>query len=99
MSEDKIEELTRKIESATRAIPKVFALVRALLVGSFVMGAWVAAIEVRQQSGKDVIETVRKAVESNELRIRGSEQRAVAVDEKLSAIKETVQRIDRKIDP
>ena len=95
--EGKLLELTEKLDAATRAIPKLFGLVKWLIIGAFAIGGYAATIDFRQsQLEEDVVEN-KEGRAANELRIRSIETRAATVDAKLEAIKETVIRIDRKM--
>jgi hypothetical protein len=94
-----IDELAARLESSTQAIPKILGWLKILLLSIFVCGAWVAGIEFRQSQIEHNLEEMKKISDFNEIRLRGIETGAAATAAKLDAIKETVVRIDRKLNP
>ena len=96
---EQIDDLAARLESSTRAIPKILGWLKALLFSMFACGAWVAGIEFRQGQTERRLEEMRAQDAVNELRLRSIETGAATTAAKLDAIKETVVRIDRKLDP
>lgn len=98
MSEDQFSALSAKLDATVKSIPRVLAIAKFMMLACFAVGAWVAVVDYRQGHAEEVLRDLKGSTESAELRLRNIENRSASNEAKLDAIKETVQRIDRKID-
>lgn len=98
MSDDQYQALAEKLEATARNVPKVLKVLWIVLVGAFAIGSWVAVVDFRQKRTENDIQEIRTSAINADDRLRSIESRSATSEAKIDSIKETVSRIDRKMD-
>ena len=98
-----MESVTREqlqdFESKLKILDLVVKLGWALLVGAFMLGTWVAAIQIAINRQKESLKDVREAIGATNTTVRSLEIKDSADTQLLRSIVEKLDKIDNKLNP
>jgi hypothetical protein len=98
-----MEPVTREqlqdFESKLKILDLVVKLGWALLVGAFLLGTWVAAIQIAINRQTESLRDVREAIGATNTTVRSLEIKDSADTQLLRSIVEKLDKIDNKLNP
>jgi len=98
-----MESVTREqlqdLESKLKILDLVVKLGWALLVGAFLLGTWVAAIQIAINRQTESLRDVREAIGATNTTVRSLEIKDSADTQLLRSIVEKLDKIDNKLNP
>jgi len=98
-----MESVTREqlqdFESKLKILDLVVKLGWALLVGAFLLGTWVAAIQIAINRQNESLKDVREAIGATNTTVRSLEIKDSADTQLLRSIVEKLDKIDNKLNP
>jgi hypothetical protein len=98
-----MESVTREqlqdFESKLKILDLVVKLGWALLVGAFMLGTWVAAIQIAINRQTESLRDVKDAIGATNTTVRSLEIKDSADTQLLRSIVEKLDRIDKKLNP
>jgi hypothetical protein len=98
-----MESVTREqfqdFESKLKILDLVVKLGWALLVGAFLLGTWVAAIQIAINRQTESLRDVREAIGATNTTVRSLEIKDSADTQLLRSIVEKLDKIDNKLNP
>jgi hypothetical protein len=98
-----MEPVTREqlqdFESKLKILDLVVKLGWALLVGAFMLGTWVAAIQIAINRQTESLRDVREAIGATNTTVRSLEIKDSADTQLLRSIVEKLDKIDNKLNP
>ena len=98
-----MESVTREqlqdFESKLKILDLVVKLGWALLVGAFMLGTWVAAIQIAINRQTESLRDVREAIGATNTTVRSLEIKDSADTQLLRSIVEKLDKIDNKLNP
>ena len=98
-----MESVTRvqlqDLESKLKILDLVVKLGWALLVGAFLLGTWVAAIQIAINRQTESLRDVREAIGATNTTVRSLEIKDSADTQLLRSIVEKLDKIDNKLNP
>jgi hypothetical protein len=98
-----MESVTREqlqdFESKLKILDLVVKLGWALLVGAFMLGTWVAAIQIAINRQNESLRDVKEAIGATNTTVRSLEIKDSADTQLLRSIVEKLDKIDNKLNP
>jgi hypothetical protein len=92
-------EQLQDLESKLKILDLVVKLGWALLVGAFLLGTWVAAIQIAINRQTESLRDVREAIGATNTTVRNLEIKDSADTQLLRSIVEKLDKIDNKLNP
>jgi hypothetical protein len=92
-------EQLQDLESKLKILDLVVKLGWALLVGAFLLGTWVAAIQIAINRQTESLRDVREAIGATNTTVRSLEIKDSADTQLLRSIVEKLDKIDNKLNP
>ena len=92
-------EQLQDLESKLKILDLVVKLGWALLVGAFLLGTWVAAIQIAINRQNESLKDVRDAIGATNSTVRSLEIKDSADTQLLRSIVEKLDKIDNKLNP
>ena len=92
-------EQLQDLESKLKILDLVVKLGWALLVGAFMLGTWVAAIQIAINRQNESLKDVREAIGATNTTVRSLEIKDSADTQLLRSIVEKLDKIDNKLNP
>ena len=92
-------EQLQDLESKLKILDLVVKLGWALLVGAFLLGTWVAAIQIAINRQNESLKDVREAIGATNTTVRSLEIKDSADTQLLRSIVEKLDKIDNKLNP
>jgi hypothetical protein len=92
-------EQLQDLESKLKILDLVVKLGWALLVGAFMLGTWVAAIQIAINRQTESLRDVREAIGATNTTVRSLEIKDSADTQLLRSIVEKLDKIDNKLNP
>jgi hypothetical protein len=92
-------EQLQDLESKLKILDLVVKLGWALLVGAFMLGTWVAAIQIAINRQNESLKDVREAIGVTNTTVRSLEIKDSADTQLLRSIVEKLDKIDNKLNP
>ena len=92
-------EQLKDLESKLKILDLVVKLGWALLVGAFMLGTWVAAIQIAINRQTESLKDVRDAIGATNSTVRSLEIKDSADTQLLRSIVEKLDKIDNKLNP
>jgi hypothetical protein len=92
-------EQLQDLESKLKILDLVVKLGWALLVGAFLLGTWVAAIQIAINRQSESLKDVRDAIGATNSTVRSLEIKDSADTQLLRSIVEKLDKIDNKLNP
>ena len=92
------EELETRIESRLKSLDIVIKLGWSLIAGAFVIGVWVATIQIAVNNHAVALQEAAAARQADHLAIRALEVKDSGDTQILKAIVEKLERIERKLE-
>jgi len=92
-------EQLQDLESKLKILDLVVKLGWALLVGAFMLGTWVAAIQIAINRQNESLRDVKEAIGATNTTVRSLEIKDSADTQLLRSIVEKLDKIDNKLNP
>lgn len=92
-------EQLQDLESKLKILDLVVKLGWALLVGAFLLGTWVAAIQIAINRQTESVRDVKDAIGATNSTVRSLEIKDSADTQLLRSIVEKLDKIDKKLNP
>jgi len=92
-------EQLQDLESKLKILDLVVKLGWALIVGAFLLGTWVAAIQIAINRQTESLRDVREAIGATNTTVRSLEIKDSADTQLLRSIVEKLDKIDNKLNP